>query len=410
MSDEDLPSIFGSISALKAVVPKSEGPRKGEVRADAELVQHLGDGLKGAHWQGELRGEAVAVHVLRKRVTEVGRASFQESVDKLVTALRGKRAPGILKPVSLAADRSAFTTRLCVGGTLADVTSDHEWGLGQRLIAIATVAEALEQLHDHEITHGALSPAAILFDADGSPWISGVDGQNLLVGTPGDSADPHAFHTYASPEAKFGDPIDARSDVYSLGRVLHYLLSGKHLLPKDEDRPKLEELSSQPAGLVRIVRKCTRQNPNDRYQSIGDFLADLVRYPHHDKVGTKRSDVDELEVARNTADPLLAQFDRQRTKPVSRVILDLVEGSGPADGDSTAADSAKGPHRSRGRSSSESTDKAEPNHVIVACGGAIVIASILLSFLGGDTGMVAGPIIALFGAGIAAMGLAKNLT
>jgi hypothetical protein len=400
MSDEDLPSIFGSISALKAVTPKAEGPQDGELRADATLLERLGSGLKGYHYRGELRGETVGVHVLRERVTEVGRAAFQEAIDSFVKALRGKSAPSILKPGSLAADRTAFTTRLCTGGSLADVTEAHPWSLGQRLVAIATVAEALEVLHTGGLTHGALSPAAVLLDEDGSPWIAGTAGTNLLVGTSGDSADPHTYHTYASPEARFGEPIDTRSDIYSLGRVLYFLLCGAHRLPRDDDSAKLGELEEKPAGLVRIVRKCTRREPSDRYQTIDGFLADLVKYSKHGEVGVRHSGVVELEVDEATVDPLLSLFDRG-TKPVSKVILEMEDEPEPESRPSQE------PAERRGRPFE--TLPTTLRRAIVIGGVALVVTAVLFSFLGGENGMIVVPVLALIGAGIAAMGLASRL-
>jgi hypothetical protein len=427
MGDEDLPSIFGSISALKAVVPKSEGPRKGELCADATLEEHLGDGLKGSCWRGELNGKSVAVHLLRRRVTEAARVSFRESIDSLMSALEGKSAPGILKPRTVAEDRSAFTTRLCILGTMVDVPRTLDWDLGRKLVAIATIAESLETLHTRKLYHGALSPAAILLDDDSMPWLAGVGGTNLLVGTPGDSADPHSLHTYAAPEVKFGGTVDSRSDIYSLGRVLHYLLLGRHVLPREEDLPGLSELTSNPAGLVRIIRKCTRAEPNDRYEAIEVFLKDLVKYQKHDEVGTRLSGAEELVVETSTVEPLLRQFDRQRTQPVARVILESEPEDGLADSEAATAraptseearlQEARKAKRGKAKKAADAADssvnerrgKAGTNQMVVGAGAVIIIAAIALAFFGGEGGMVIGPILALIGAGMAVMGLAGGM-
>ncbi len=409
MADDELPSIFGSISALKAVTPASEGPQPGEVRADAELVERLSTGLLGYCFRGQLRSEEVAVHVLGARVTQEAKGTFEQRLDAFVSALRGKSPANVAKPVSLAADRTAFTTRLCTGGSLAD---ERSWELGQKLVVFATVAEAVEHLHDAGITHGALSPAAVLLDEDGTPWIAGASGTNLLLGTSGDSADPNAFHTYASPEAKVGDQIDPRSDVFSLGRVLYFLLCGRHRLLAGEDLLPLEELKDSPEGLVRIVRKCTRLDPADRYQTVKQLLTDLVRYHQHDSVGVAHPDVSGKLVDEASVEPLLIDFDPRKTERVPPVILDDPQSAPALDAleraDSSAASSNPAAQKKQ-RTKAKGRKGTTSSEIAVAAGASLVLLGIFASFLGGDNGMVIGPVIALVGAGVVAMGLARRL-
>lgn len=69
---------------------------------------------------------------------------------------------------------------------------------------------------------------------------------------------------YASPEQLGLSQSDPRTDIYAVGVMLNVMLTGKH---------PSEQLARGRAG--RIVRRCTRINPDERYQSAAALAADL---------------------------------------------------------------------------------------------------------------------------------------
>lgn len=81
---------------------------------------------------------------------------------------------------------------------------------------------------------------------------------------------------YAAPE-QYGDyQSDARTDIYSLGVTLYHLITGKS--PNDppfEIKPIRKLNPSLSEGMEFIIEKCTKQDPNLRYQSIKEMLNDL---------------------------------------------------------------------------------------------------------------------------------------
>jgi hypothetical protein len=96
---------------------------------------------------------------------------------------------------------------------------------------------------------------------------------------------------YMSPEQCCARPVDHRSDIYSLGCVLHHCLTGEppfssqnavHLMQKhvSEKQRRCSELSLQPdfpESLDHVVAKATAKSVDRRYQSMSEFADDLQR-------------------------------------------------------------------------------------------------------------------------------------
>ncbi len=152
------------------------------------------------------------------------------------------------------------------------------WRLEERLRHFRAVAAIVERFHAHEVSVGTLSPKYIAVDEELQPFILGP----RIAPRSG---------PYVAPETASERRIDLRSDVYSLGRLLYFVVAGEHPPREARDVPKLEELGGFPAGIVRVIRKATCQRPDDRYQFIDELLVDLDRYRDHRKVGLAHPDV-----------------------------------------------------------------------------------------------------------------------
>jgi len=154
------------------------------------------------------------------------------------------------------------------------------WRLEERLRHFQGVAEIIRRFHAREVPVGTLSPKYIAVDEELKPFFLGP----RIAPRSG---------PYVPPETASERLIDLRSDLYSLGRLLYFVVAGEDPPREAREIPMLEELGSFPAGIVRIIRKATCRNPDERYQFIDDFLADLGRYREHTDVGMVHPEVDD---------------------------------------------------------------------------------------------------------------------
>lgn len=92
--------------------------------------------------------------------------------------------------------------------------------------------------------------------------------------------------SYMAPEQARGSGIDARTDIYALGLVLHWMIAGDNPCSDDDLRMSVhagERLPIDPAipeDIARIIERCTRFRPNDRYERASAMAGDCWRALH----------------------------------------------------------------------------------------------------------------------------------
>ena len=159
-------------------------------------------------------------------------------------------------------------------------------------------ADALQAAHDLGIVHRDLKPDNIMLTPrkGGGETVKVVDfGIAKAVG--GDEAGQKVTKTglvvgtpeFMSPEQLSGDPLDGRSDLYSLALVFYRMLSGRlpfeattvqeTMIKRLTDEPtKLAEARpdlSFPAGLQPVLDTAMARTPMERYQTVAKFAADV---------------------------------------------------------------------------------------------------------------------------------------
>lgn len=140
------------------------------------------------------------------------------------------------------------------------------------------LCEAAEELHCHGIVHRDISPNNIVAAADGAHLIDlGI----ARMRVEGASKDTTSLGTwgFASPEQYGFAQTDARSDVYSVGRVLGFALTG--IRPDDETYEKALKsiLEHAPAKLVHAITRACSFEPSARFQSATEMAGALSGLP-----------------------------------------------------------------------------------------------------------------------------------
>ena len=183
------------------------------------------------------------------------------------------------------------------------------------------LADALSYAHRHGIVHRDLKPANALIDSYGNIFLTDFGIAKLL-----ESASPRLTQTdaimgtpaYISPEQAQAQPVDQRSDIYSLGIILYEMVTGR--VPFVADTPLaiiFKHVSDPlplpssikpdiPASIEQVILKALAKDPRDRFSTAAEFAA-----------AWKRA-LEEKEPARRAPEAISAPASPATTAPVTR--------------------------------------------------------------------------------------------
>jgi serine/threonine-protein kinase len=168
------------------------------------------------------------------------------------------------------------------GQTLADLVQARGGSLEEEEViehglAICAIFRYLHETPER-VVHRDLKPGNLMLDADGRLKLIDFGIARVLHGD-GSARGVHGFtESFSSPEQRLNLPTDERSDIYSFGGTLYYLLRG--VPPEQEFRRTLGGTRRQVVsrGLQRIVRRCLEAEPEARYPSFAELERDLQAY------------------------------------------------------------------------------------------------------------------------------------
>jgi len=181
----------------------------------------------------------------------------------------------------------------CVPGqTLSATLKAGPLSVERATSILLEIAGALEEAHEQGVIHRDLKPANVMITPRGhakvldfgivkllaplAPDATASMETGFLIGTP----------LYMSPEQAQGNPVDARTDLWSLGIIYFQLLTGRTPFEGDSNIAILHAIISDPPTPLRtlrldapplaneIINRCLQKDPANRYQSAAEISRD----------------------------------------------------------------------------------------------------------------------------------------
>ena len=259
------------------------------------LIDRLGAGGMGEVWRAEdtrlLR--PVAIKILSERIANdpEWKARFLREA-RTIAQLNHPNIATIYS-IEQEADKLFIAMELVEGESLAAVLAKGKLEPVDVVRIFRQAAEALAEAHDKGIVHRDIKPDNIMIGKRGVKVLDfGIAKQitattdaptltqaGLIVGTP----------FYMSPEQALGRPVDARSDLFSLGVVLYEAVAGKRPFEGESVTETMMNIIMQepldlstvapkaPPSLVEIVGRALQKKPERRYGSAGEMVDALSK-------------------------------------------------------------------------------------------------------------------------------------
>ncbi|TNF77282.1 MAG: serine/threonine-protein kinase [Acidobacteria bacterium] len=273
----------------------------GRTVAHYKILEKLGEGGMGEVYRAEdtKLGRQVAIKVLPQ--------AFTADPDRLARFEREARAlaaldhPNIVHIYSVEETEGVhlLTMQLVEGERLAELIPEGGMPLDQFLELAIPLADGLRAAHEKGVTHRDLKPENVMIDQEGRSKILdfGLAKLRLPDSDAGASQLPTQTMTqagmvmgtvpYMSPEQVQGEPVDHRTDLFSLGVILYEMITGHRpfsgknsaalisSILRDTPAPVVEIRAGLPAQVDRILRRCVEKDPDRRFQSAGEVCDEL---------------------------------------------------------------------------------------------------------------------------------------
>ena len=294
MRDEELASLIADYAFAAAIVPIQLPSRIGE-NDRYELQELIAYGPRS--------------HVYRAIDR---RFTHEDLISQVIVKITNSPTRGVLDALSARRVESPYVVRVLDRGELPDGTHFIvlEWArhgdlAGQKLPwaprkaaqFMAELTSAVQAAHSAGIVHCDLKPGNVLVSETGEPRLSDFDLSARIQQAPYETRGNRAFAPLEQIHGEEG-ALSPRADIYALGGLLYYVLSGK--LPNGEtadqihalhhglrDRPPL----NAPEPLAAIASRALAAKPADRYETAEQFAADLRAWLEHRPLPSRSTSV-----------------------------------------------------------------------------------------------------------------------
>ena len=291
------------------------------------VLREIGQGGMGSVYLAARADEAyqkfVAIKLIRQGLNTEDIVRRFRSERQILAALDHPNITHLLDAGSTEDGLPYFVMEYIEGKPIDTYCDDHNLNITERLKLFQAVCAAVRYAHQNLVIHRDIKPSNVLVTKEGVPRLLDFGIAKLLA--PGTSADETLTQVhpltpeYASPEQVRGEIITTASDVYSLGVLLYFLLTGclpycgpmsssaqiEHAICEEEpEKPSnaavLDNTPANPTGRPLTVSRCEgtperlcrrlqgdldnialkslRKEPQRRYASVEQFSEDISRH------------------------------------------------------------------------------------------------------------------------------------
>jgi len=266
-----------------------------------KLVDILGEGGMSVVYRGvDANNEMVAVKILTaKLASDVQAVKRMEREAKSVSSVQHGNIIAV-REFGTTADGLPYLVMDYVDGkSLTQIMRQEKLSPLRTIHILLQLCSALEQAHSKSVIHRDLKPSNVMIETkDGSDLAKLVDFgiAKILTGPDQDltkltmTGDIFGSPAYMSPEQCQGSALDARSDIYSLGCLMHEMFVGRTPFSGEnavalihqhvhQDLPEVQLPPSFPScakdQVVEILQKCLVKDPGNRYQHVSEVAQAL---------------------------------------------------------------------------------------------------------------------------------------
>jgi len=266
----------------------------GRILGNYEILDKLGEGGMGEVWRARDRRlqRTVAVKILPSAAGQdpTRRARFEQEA----RALGALNHPNIVAIYDVGEDggSSYLVSELVEGESLRAVLDRGPLPARKAVEIAVQMADGMAAAHALGIVHRDLKPENVMLNRAGQVKLldfglakqsapeAGENNATVALSMPGTVMGTAG---YMSPEQVRGDPVDARTDVFSFGCVLHEMFTGKrafqgpsgvetmHAILNAEPADFEMEAAKLSPALTTIIRRCLEKRPDQRFQAAADL-------------------------------------------------------------------------------------------------------------------------------------------
>jgi len=271
------------------------------------ITRELGRGTVGCVYLGHdpVIGRDLAIKTFNPRLTPAEKYRYEQQFINEARAAGRLSHPHIITIYDASIEGSAIYIAMeyLQGRELNKLLDNkHRFKPDEVATIIWKIADALDHAHKREVIHRDIKPANIFMVTNDQPKLVdfGIARAPNRVGS--NTANPDEPYTmfggnnllgtpnYMSPEQATGKPIDARTDIYSLGAVMYEMLTGRKPFQSESADKLLHQIAYKaapapheldpriPVALSQIVMKAMGKRPEKRYQEAEIMALDIKRY------------------------------------------------------------------------------------------------------------------------------------